>query len=434
MARIIKFSELKKILVISPHFPPSNLAAVHRARLFAKHLPEFGWKPIVLTVHERYYEEALDWKLLDLVEKELDVYKANAYHVGKFRIVGDIGLRAFIQLYRKAYSLIREQGIDFLIIHVPSFYTALLGRLLYHTTGVKYGIDYIDPWVHSFPGSDVKFSRAWFSTKLARILEPLAVRKASLIIGVADGYYSGVLLRNPKLKDSVIFGAMPYGGEEEDHHFVIKEKVLPYLFERREGKIQLVYAGAMLPNAYGVLEEIFSVLKSDVEFFRDLEIHFIGTGSRANDPESYNIKELAEKHGVWGKLIYEYPKRIPYLDVLAHLNAANGVFILGSTDPHYTPSKVFQGVLSRKPILAVLHRDSTALEVINRTGAGMCISIDPNNLEILQSQFRDVYSTYVRFLRGFDSRGVDLEAFDPYNARSVTKHFSLLLDKAVGKL
>ena len=29
---------LRKILIISPHFPPSNLAAVHRSRLFAQHL------------------------------------------------------------------------------------------------------------------------------------------------------------------------------------------------------------------------------------------------------------------------------------------------------------------------------------------------------------------------------------------------------------
>jgi hypothetical protein len=47
----------KKILIIAPHYPPSNLAAVHRSRLFAQHLPAFGWEPVILTVHEDYYEE-----------------------------------------------------------------------------------------------------------------------------------------------------------------------------------------------------------------------------------------------------------------------------------------------------------------------------------------------------------------------------------------
>ena len=54
---------MKKILIISPHFPPSNLAAVHRSRLFAQHLPAFGWEPIILTVHEKFYEERLDHNL-----------------------------------------------------------------------------------------------------------------------------------------------------------------------------------------------------------------------------------------------------------------------------------------------------------------------------------------------------------------------------------
>ena len=54
---------MKKILIIYPHFPPSNLAGVHRPRLFANHLKSFGWEPVILTVHEKYYEEELDWNL-----------------------------------------------------------------------------------------------------------------------------------------------------------------------------------------------------------------------------------------------------------------------------------------------------------------------------------------------------------------------------------
>ncbi|MBC7689412.1 MAG: glycosyltransferase, partial [Aquabacterium sp.] len=64
---------MKKILIISPHFPPSNLAAVHRSRLFAHHLPSFGWQPIILTVDEKYYEEALDYNLEKLLPPGLRI-------------------------------------------------------------------------------------------------------------------------------------------------------------------------------------------------------------------------------------------------------------------------------------------------------------------------------------------------------------------------
>src|SRR5688572_12407822 len=68
----------RKVIVVAPHFPPSNLAAVHRARLFVRHLPEFGWEPIVVTVHHRYYEEKLDWNLAKLVDERVRVERVGA--------------------------------------------------------------------------------------------------------------------------------------------------------------------------------------------------------------------------------------------------------------------------------------------------------------------------------------------------------------------
>ncbi len=86
---------MRKILIISPHFPPSNLAAVHRSRLFANHLPNFGWQPIILSVHEKYYEEKPDWNLFKLLPHSLKVQKVKALPLTKPRMIGDIGLRAF---------------------------------------------------------------------------------------------------------------------------------------------------------------------------------------------------------------------------------------------------------------------------------------------------------------------------------------------------
>ena len=88
---------MKKILIISPHFPPSNLAAVHRSRLFAKHLPSFGWEPVILTVDEKYYEETLDYNLEKLLPVSLRIEKVSAFKVTRPRLIGDIGLRAFLK-------------------------------------------------------------------------------------------------------------------------------------------------------------------------------------------------------------------------------------------------------------------------------------------------------------------------------------------------
>lgn len=423
---------MKKILIIYPHFPPSNLAGVHRPRLFAQHLLTFGWKPTILTVHEKYYEETLDWNLVKLLPKDLRIEKVNAFPITRPRMIGDIGLRSFFQLYKRAKQLIKEDNFDFLYIPIPSFYMALLGRWLHASTKIQYGIDYIDPWVHHFPGSEKIFSRHWFTTQLANFLEPIAVKKASLITGVAEGYYRPVLERNPHLIHQAITGAMPYGGEEKDHLILQQLDLQPYLFQKKEGVIQLVYAGAMLPKAYQPLEAIFKSIRSHPDTFKNIEFHFIGTGKRPNDPEGYNIKPLAEKYNLWQTNVYEYPKRIPYLDVLIHLQIADGIFILGSTEPHYTPSKSYQGVLSGKPILAVLHQASTAVEVLRKSNAVKVLDFDgEEDMKNIENNFSIIMEEYIGWMKNFQSTEINSELFNDYSAKSVTHHLALLLDKVV---
>ena len=60
--------------------------------------------------------------------------------------------------------------------------------------------------------------------------------------------------------------------------------------------------------------------------------------------------------------------RMPYLDVLTHLHYANGILIFGSTEAHYSPSKLYQALLSGRPIFAVLHAQSTAVPAFEQAG------------------------------------------------------------------
>lgn len=425
---------MNKILIIYPHFPPSNLAGVHRARLFAQHLPSFGWEPVILTVHEDSYEEELDWNLHKLLPVGLRIEKVKAFPLTKPRLIGDIGLRSFYQLYTKAKQLIKSESIDFVYIPIPSFYCALLGRLLHKRTGIKYGIDYIDPWVHEFPGSDKTFSRHWFTTHLAKLLEPIAVKYATLITGVAEGYYNPVIDRNLHLKTQAIIGAMPYGGEEKDHEILNRLDLQPYLFTKKPGKTIMVYAGAMLPKAYALLEAIFYSIRENPEIFNQTEFHFIGTGKTPNDENGFNIKPLAEKYGLWKTIIYEYPKRIPYLDVLVHLNTADGIFILGSTEPHYTPSKSYQGVLSGKPVFAILHEASTAVAVLRDSGAGMVLSfLGEEEVEKVGKEFGQSFVGFRKLLSNYHSLNVNKEIFKAYSAHSITAQLAALLNKALEK-
>jgi hypothetical protein len=429
---------MKTILLITPHYPPSNLAAVHRSRLFAHHLPALGWNPIILTVDENYYEESLDWKLHQLLPKDQRIEKVSAFKVTKPRLIGDIGLRGYFQLRRRALELIRSEKIDFVYIPIPSFYMALLGPHLFKKTCIPYGIDYIDPWVHVFPGSDKIFSRHWFTTQLAKFLEPIAVKYASLITGVSEGYYKPVLERNPHLNEQALTAAMPYGGEESDHDF-IRNRAKEHA--PSSSTIKFVYAGAMLPKAYKPLEEVFKALNSlqttslglptDGELAcSNLQLNFIGTLG--------TIKPFAEKYKLWGSAVLEHPDRIPYLDVLSQLDAADAVFILGSTEPHYTPSKVYQAVLSGKPILAVLHEASTAVRVLHESRAGIIVTMKgEEDLDTLATRFLEGLKEFMLFKQTFDPSKINRAAFEQYSAKAVTailvEKLNLIVSSAAGR-
>lgn len=262
------------------------------------------------------------------------------------------------------------------------------------------------------------------------ILEPVALKKANLITGVAEGYYSEAIRRNPHLQ-KIITGAMPYGGEILDHERA--KNVIPasWLFKRKEDTFQFVYAGAMLPHAYGLLEKAMQSIAANPAIFSGTEFHFIGTGRSTNDPAGFTIRPLAEKYGLWQSAIFEYPQRIPYMDVLAHLNRADGIFILGSIEAHYTPSKIYQGILSGKPLLALLHKESTAANVIRQTKTGVVVSVDPASLDAIKQQFPPAMLRFLQLAREYDFKSIDTGLFDTWSAKNVTGKLAVLLDKAV---
>ena len=47
---------MKRVLMIAYHFPPiQGSSGVHRTVQFARHLPSFGWAPIIVAPHPRVY-------------------------------------------------------------------------------------------------------------------------------------------------------------------------------------------------------------------------------------------------------------------------------------------------------------------------------------------------------------------------------------------
>jgi hypothetical protein len=424
----------RRLVLVSSHFAPSNLVGGHRARLWARYLPEFGWEPTVVTGDPRHYEERPDPDLERLVATSLEVVHAATLPTRPIRLVGDVGVRAFWGCYRAVADLVRQRRADFVLVTIPSNFLAPLGRLVHGRFGVPFGIDYQDPWVAWWSGVERTYSRAWWSYKLATWLEPWSVHDAALITGMAPGYLAGMLERNPDVAEHAVVATMPMGSAPEDYDLVHTMHRAPFLFDPDNGQFHMIYAGALLPAGIVVLEAFLAGLRALRErapaLASRLRVHFVGTGSSPDDPNGHQVLPRARAASVEG-MVDEHPHRIGYVDTLNHLAQCSAVLVLGSTERHYTPSKVFQGILSKRPVFAMLHAESTAIGMVEQAGAGKVLPLTEQSMPD-PAAVADALQALME-APPYQATAVDGSAFDALSARASARALADALDQACAR-
>jgi hypothetical protein len=410
------------------------LTAGHRARLFSRHLPEFGYRPIILTVRPKDYEQLPDNDLLNLVDPAVQVVRTRAIPTRPVRWVGDLGVRSLPFHAAAIRRLIRGGGIDLVFFSIFPAYSSLLGPWVRGVYGVPYVIDYQDPWVYTPAEGSLRSWKARASHLLARILEPAALIGVSGIMGVAEGYYSGVLKRHPRLR-ALPNAGIPLGGESLDHEYVRQTHTRSALLERPRlaGKIVLTYAGAPLPKAYGTLRTLLKTCKRWIESgdpaAANVMLLFVGTGVQANDPSSGVILPIARECGAEA-FVEEVAKRQPYVDVLRLLHQSHGVMILGSSEASYTPSKTFQALASKRPVLALLHAGSSASEVLrDMPGVSLVNFDDTRTVEHCAAEIEAGVRTVA--MASITPVERSLERLDEFSARSMTRRLAWFFDSVL---
>lgn len=428
---------MRRVLIISPHFPPDTTAATHRARLIAPHLAGFGWQPTVLTVDPRDYEGALDPALARLVPHDLEVIRCRAWPASWTRAVGvgDLGLRSLRPLWHRACALMSERRYDAVFITIFPSYPALIGGWLKRRFGVPFVLDYQDPWVGSWGlsvgasadgSADVK-SR--LSRLLAERLEPLALNAADGVTAVSTATYDDALAR-VKPAHRPLTETLPIGWEANDLRAIDDRPNA--LFDPRDGRVHVCYVGTFLPHGERVLERVFAAARqleaSEPELYRRLHFWFVGTSNQtAGDPPA-RVHALARRVGV-DKIVTEMPVRVGYLDALRIVRDASVVLLVGSTERHYTASKVFPAILARRPLLAVFHEDSSVVSLLKRIGRPPSVRVVTfddalPNVDAVSAELSSLVRRPV-----FEPDAIDLSAAEPYSARAVALRLAALLDR-----
>ena len=194
---------MRSLLIVSPHFPPTNGADMHRVRTSLPYYAEFGWQPRVLAVEPGSVEQAWhDPLLLETLPAEVPVRRVGALSARWTRPLGlgAIGLRAWQPLYRAGTAWIREQRPDLVFFSTTAFPVMTLGRRWQRRYNVPYVLDMQDPWVHDQLPADAARAHGikhQLMRWLHRRLEPRAMQDASGLLAVSPAYIESLQRRYP---------------------------------------------------------------------------------------------------------------------------------------------------------------------------------------------------------------------------------------------
>jgi hypothetical protein len=147
--------------------------------------------------------------------------------------------------------------------------------------------------------------------------------------------------------------------------------------------------------------------------------------------DALGVAAMAREIGV-GDIVQLEPRRVPYLDALRTMQNADVLLLLGSTDSHYTASKLFPSWLANRPHSRCIsfgqHRESTLARVGRRDA---CHLRRPGRAESRVKEVAFGVASASSRMEMQLCRRDNESAFEPYSARGIARTYARLFDRVV---
>ncbi len=363
---------MKRVLIVSPHFPPVNAPDCQRVRMSLPYYRRYGWDPVVLTVKPRHRPDWHDDTLVAGLPADVPIHYCRALPLGLTRWVGiqNIGIRCAPFLSRRGHQLLCDEHFDLIFFSTTQYLVTPLGVVWQRHTGVPYVIDLQDPWRSDYyerPGSPEP-PGGWkyqFARLTAWMFEESTFRKAAGFMSVSHHYFRELSARYPWFADR-LQTVIPFGGPQADFDYLRTHPGPSSIRLEPVGCIHWVAAGSLGAPFSHALRVLFSGLRQlrerAPELAARIRLHFIGTSYAPPDEAPHSAAPLAEAYGV-GDLVTESVARIGYLDSLRLMQQADGLLLLGSDDLTYSPSKIYPLYMTGRPVLTLAHHGSLLAEL-----------------------------------------------------------------------
>ncbi len=413
-----------------------GMGGVQRVFKFAKYLPLFGWKPLVLTVKDVEYP-AKDTSLLQELPSEVEIVRTGSFdplrilftwrHLfGKGKQKGDsvhqsmssrsklsswfdlpdskVGWFPFA-LFR-ALKLYRKEKFDLIFSSSPPPSLHLTGYLLKLITGTPWIADFRDPWIGyrlEIPPTPLHL---FFKNKLKSFI----IRKADKVI-----------VANPVIKDE-LHGIYP----EVNKVYLVDQGYDEEDFETDPGYASeiftLGYFGTFSPDCdpepvFIALGELIGGNKIPKEKIRFAH-YGLSMGIDLNALiEKYQLKGVVQSRGY-----------LSHRESLNEMKKVSLSLLVTSDDPLIFPAKVFEYLRLRKSILGIVPPESQIAGLLTKTNSGKVVS--PADKDGIKNELLTYFTDFVRGKPGTVMNNI---AFNRYERKSLTKKLASFFDQSLTK-
>ena len=425
---------MKRVLIVSPYFPPSTLAGVHRARILAKHLPACGWEPVVFCVHERYHEQYLDHDLAALVPSDTRVIKVGAWPTRLSRTlgIGDLGIRGYGSLRRAVRALLDREGANLLFITALPGFPLLMGPGIKRKFGIPFIADFQDPWLPQDYRTARPLSKLWAACRIAVMAEPHVLSGADHVTSVSQETNTLIRSRYPWIPADR-FSAVPIGGDEADFDYLMsRDRPCPWI-EHAAERITFAYVGNIWSRAFSTLEAMFAAIATlkagKPQLYERLRFLFIGTSNQPVAAAAEVVMPFARQAGI-ADIVMEVPRRVPYLDALNILVRADALLMVGSDEPHYTASKLYPVLLAKRPLLGVFHEASSVCAIAEEVGGVQMVKFgSAHPVETKVAEIARAIETIAN--KSGPTARADFIRLAPYLGPAITRRFADIFERVL---
>lgn len=365
---------MKRLLMIAFHFPPfAASSGIQRTLGFARHLPAFGWQPLVLTAHPRAYEHrasghtALPAGMVVEPAFALDSARQLSF-MGRypgFAARPDRWISWWLGAVPKGLAMIRKYRPDAIWSTYPIATAHKIACTLQRLSGLPWIADFRDPMAQDHYPSDPK---TW---KSFRALEEAALRRAARGIFVTSGAKRVYRERYPDLDESRLV-VIENGYDEESFAGLDEE---PQGAPLVPGAKTILHSGIVYPSERDPTH-LLRALRSMLDDGR-LKPGALCVRLRASGHEEM-LKRLIDEHRV--KEVVQLMPPIPYREALAEMMRADGLLVLQASNCNeQIPVKLYEYLRCGRPIIGLTDPLGDTAALLRRAGMTSIASLDSSD-------------------------------------------------------